>query len=259
MTTDLLIEDRGDKRVIWLNRPESLNSLRMRTLEELDGALTEFSRNKNTRALLLTGSGQRAFSAGGDIREMEKMGVPEARRFAQLAHRIIRKIEMTGKPVVSAVNGLALGAGCDLAFTCDICTASEGARFGMPSIGVGVITPFGGTSRLMQRVGMLAAKQLLYTGDSVDARQAMAMGLVKQVFGAADLLDGSIDVAEKVLHKAPIAFAMSKRLLAKNAAAMSPGADALEIEYYARCFRTRDQKEGARAFMEKREPRFKGE
>jgi enoyl-CoA hydratase len=258
-TSDVLLEDREEIRLIWLNRPESLNSLRAKTLEEVDDALAEFAWDKSTKALIITGKGEKAFSAGGDIKEMEKMSVAQARRFARLAHSVLRRIEGTGKPVISAVNGLALGAGCDLALACDLCVASENARLGMPSLAVGVITPFGGTSRLMQRVGTSAAKRLMYTGEAMSAHEAMAMGLVDHVYPEVSLIEDSLKFARVVLEKSPTAFAYTKTLMTRNAAAMSRGADALEIEYYARCFKSQDQKEGARAFMEKRKPVFRGE
>jgi enoyl-CoA hydratase len=257
--SDILVETRAELRMVRLNRPEALNSLRKQTLQELHSALLDASRIGEVKAVILTGAGDRAFSAGGDIKEMEKMGVREGRAFALLAHGILDEIEGMDKPVVSAVNGLALGAGCDLATACDLCVASENARFGMPSLKVGVTTPFGGMSRLMWRVGLSRAKQMIYTGDLLDAQGALAAGLVNKVFEDARLLDGAMETAREVAGKAPIAFRLAKRLLQRNANEWMRRADELEVNYYSKCFGTSDQKEGALAFRMKREPNFKGE
>ena len=254
--SDISAEDQEGVRVVRLNRPESLNSLRRKTVEELEEALAAFARSPGLRALVLTGAGERAFSAGGDIKEMERMGYREARAFASLAHRVVGLIEGTPKPVVSAVNGLALGAGCDLAMACDLCVASEGAKFGVPSLRVGVITPFGGMSRLALKVGLSQAKSLIYTRRLVGAQEAKSLGFVDSVFPDRGLLHGALATVQTVLDGAPAAFAEGKRLLLENF--RSREADAREIERYARCFKTEDQKEGAVAFRMKRKPVFRG-
>lgn len=255
--SDISVEDRAGVRVASLNRPESMNSLRFRTIEEREDLLSTFSHSSRQRALIITGNGDVAFCAGGDIKEMQKMGAKEARSFAVLAHKVVKRIETTGKPILSAVNGLALGAGCDLALTCDLCLASENAKFGMPSLNVGVISPFGGMSRLMESVGISRAKVLVYTGSLIGAQEALSVGIVHGVLRATDLMQGSIELARRVLEKAPTAFALSKLLFEQNA--RPSRADALEIAYYARCFKTKDQKEGATAFSMKRKPVFTGE
>ncbi|MDE1854027.1 MAG: enoyl-CoA hydratase/isomerase family protein [Thaumarchaeota archaeon] len=255
--TDVVVEDADEITVVKLNRPDSLNSLRTRTVIELDDALAGFAGTSRSRAMIITGMGDKAFCAGGDIKEMEKMKPADARSFARSAHRALSKIEATGKPIIAAVNGLALGAGCDLALACDMCTASESARFGMPSLRVGVVTPFGGMSRLKERVGLSRARYLIYTGDLVDAQGAIATGMAQGIFPNEDLLRRTMEVARSILDKAPIAFALSKKLLTDTSPARRK-ADALEIAYYVDCFRTKDQREAAEAFRMKRKPVFTG-
>jgi enoyl-CoA hydratase len=257
MYSDILVDDQQEIRVVRLNRPEARNSISRGMAEELLDALAEFGDDSKLRGLVLTGAGDVAFCAGGDIKEMEKMDYRKARSFAVLAHRVVNSIEGTGKPVVSAVNGLALGAGCDLALACDLCLASENAKFGVPSLRVGVINPFGGMSRLVARVGVSKAKSMIFTGALVGAAEARSIGLVHSVLPAPGLVQGAISQTQAVIQeRSPVAFALAKKLLVQNST--SRGADAREIEYYARCFRTSDQKEGARAFREKRDPVFEG-
>lgn len=240
-----------------MNRPDSKNAIGRKMAEELLDAVVDFGDRPDLRALVLTGAGDTAFCAGGDIKEMESMDYKAARAFAVQAHEVVNAIEVTGKPIVSAVNGMALGAGCDLALACDLCTASQNARFGMPSLRVGVITPFGGMSRLIDRVGVSKAKSMIFTGTIIDATEAKNLGLAYSVLPAPDLLDGTIRQVRDILKHSPAAFALAKKLLVDNST--SRDADEHEIELYAQCFRTKDQKEGARAFREKREPVFTGE
>jgi enoyl-CoA hydratase len=240
-----------------MNRPEAKNAIGHQMAEEMLDAITDFGKNQSLKALVLTGSGGNAFCAGGDIKEMETMDYRGGRAFAVLAHKVVDAIEGTGKPIVSAVNGLALGAGCDLALATDLCMASQNARFGMPSLRVGVITPFGGMSRLIDRVGVSKAKSMIFTGTIIDASEAKTLGLVHSILPVPDLLDGTVREVREILKHAPAAFALGKKLLVANSS--SREADEQEIELYASCFKTKDQKEGARAFREKREPVFTGE
>lgn len=253
----IVVEDREDIRVVRMNRPEAKNSIDLRMAKGLLDAVSDFAAKPGLRALILTGAGDAVFSAGGDIKQMEKMDYDAARDFAVLAHKVVDAIEGTGKPIVSAVNGLALGAGCDLAFACDLCVASPNARFGVPSLRVGVITPFGGMSRLMGRVGTSKAKSMLFTGSIIDAAEAKALGVVHSVIPAADLIQGTTRMVREILKDSPSAFRLGKKLIVANST--SKAADEQEIELYAQCFKTRDQKEGARAFREKRAPNFVGE
>ena len=256
MYSDIIVEDQRDIRIITMNRPKARNSIGSGMATELLGAITGFSGDPGLRGMILTGTGDVAFCAGGDIKEMEVMDYRTAREFAVLAHKVLGAVEGTGKPIVAAVNGLALGAGCDLALACDICVASETAKFGMPSLRVGVVTPFGGMSRLIERVGVSKAKTMIFTGMVVSAAEAKGLGLVHSVYPPSSLLQGAIGEARQILKRSSAAFALGKRLLVENST--SKARDLREIETYARCFRTKDQKEGARAFREKRDPVFTG-
>ncbi|MDG6983075.1 MAG: enoyl-CoA hydratase/isomerase family protein [Nitrososphaerota archaeon] len=254
--SDIIEEDRDGIRIVKMNRPEAKNAIGGKMAAELLDAITTFARKPDLKALVLTGAGDAAFCAGGDIKEMEAMDYRAAREFAVAAHKLVDAIEGTGKPVVSAVNGLALGAGCDLALACDLCFASQSARFGLPSLRVGVITPFGGMSRLIDRVGVSKAKSMIFTGTIIGAEEAKAIGIAYSVLPASDFLQGTVRQVHEILKRTPAAFALGKKLLVANSTSKS--ADEEEIELYASCFRTSDQKEGALAFRQKRDPNFTG-
>lgn len=254
--SDIIEEDREGIRIVRMNRPEAKNAIGRKMAGELLDTITKFARKPDLKALVLTGTGDTAFCAGGDIKEMEAMDYRAAKEFAVEAHKVVGAIEGTGKPIVSAVNGLALGAGCDLALACDLCLASQSARFGMPSLRVGVITPFGGMSRLVDRVGVSKAKSMVFTGTIIGAEEAKALGIAYSVLPASDLIQGTLRQIHEILKHAPAAFALGKKLLVANSTSKS--ADEEEIELYASCFRTSDQKEGAMAFRQKREPKFTG-
>ena len=256
---DLFVETEGKLQIVKLNRPEVLNALREKTFVELGAVLNKFAGGTQTRALIITGVGDRAFSAGGDIKEMEKMTSKEAAMFARLVHSVLEKIENLQKPVLAAVNGLALGAGCDLAIACDLCVASERAVFGEPPPGIGILTPFGGTQRLPRIIGLKRAKYLFFTGETLDANIAFQIGLVNKVVKHEDLLDETKNLAHKILTRAPIAVGFSKILINSSMSQVLEEGDKLEVDLYAKCFDTYDQKEGMNAFIEKRKPVFRGE
>jgi enoyl-CoA hydratase len=255
---DLIVEKKGKLQIIKLNRPKVLNALRERTFAELEAVLDEVSAHAQTGALIVTGVGDRAFCAGGDIKEMVHMASEEAAAFARLAHGVLEKMENLPKPILAAVNGLALGAGCDLAIACDIVVASEKAVFGEPPPGVGIITPFGGTQRLPRIIGPKRTKYLFFTGNTLDARTAFQMGLVNKVVKHAELLAETENLACKILARAPTALEFSKTLINSSMRQPIEKGDKLEVELYAKCFDTYDQKEGMKAFLEKRKPEFKG-
>lgn len=256
---DLLISKEEDILTITLNRPKVLNSLRSLTLTELSSILSENADDEDVRALIITGQGESAFCAGGDIKEMELMGKKEARAFAELSHDVLNKIENMERPVISAVNGLALGAGCDLATACDICVASEKAKFGMPSAKLGIITPFGGTQRLPRIVGPKFAKYMLLTGETVDAKKALELGLATKIATFDSVLFEARAIAKTIIDNAPIAIGSIKRLtnFALQNKSLEEG-DKLEVILYSECFASDDRKEGMRAFLDKRKPLFKG-
>jgi enoyl-CoA hydratase len=256
---DLVVSSDGDVLTVVLNRPKVLNSFRSNTLKELECILDESAQNSKVRAMIITGAGDIAFSAGGDIKEMESMGENEARAFAELSHRVLNKIENLEKPVIAAVNGFAFGAGCDLASICDICVASDKAQFGMPSTRLGIITPFGGTQRLPRIVGPKFAKYMLLTGEPIDARTALEVGIATKVVPHDSVLFESKRIALKILDQAPFAIRSVKRLVnfTMENKSLKEG-DQFEIDLYSKCFATEDKVEGMRAFLEKRKPVFKG-
>jgi enoyl-CoA hydratase len=256
---DLLVASEGPIDVVRLNRPAVLNALRAQTFRELESVLDAFAGDPQKRVLIITGAGDRAFSAGGDIKEMRQMTGREATAFARLAHRVLAKIESTPKPVLAAINGLALGAGCDLAIVCDVGVASERAVFGEPPAAIGLVTPFGGTQRLPRIIGPKRAKYLFFTGETLDAHQALQIGLVNRVVAHTDLVEEALNVARTICTRAPIAVGFSKILVNASLSRLLDDGDALEVKLYAKCFDTADQKEGMQAFLEKRKPVFKGE
>lgn len=256
---DLLVETKDKLQIVKLNRPEVLNALREKTFVELGAVLDKFASDTQTRVLIITGVGDRAFSAGGDIKEMEQMTSKEATMFARLAHSLLEKMESLQKPILAAVNGLALGAGCDLAIACDLCVASERAVFGEPPPGIGILTPFGGTQRLPRIIGPKRAKYLFFTGETLDANSAFQIGLVNKVVKHEHLLEETKNLARKIFTRAPIAVGFSKTLINSSMSRVLQEGDKLEVDLYAKCFNTYDQKEGMRAFIEKRKPVFRGE
>ncbi len=254
---DLLVGREGGLVVVTLNRPAVLNALRRQTLAELGQVLSEFGERDLDRALIITGSGT-AFCAGGDVKAMAKMTSREAAEFAEEAHQVLRKMEGVPKPIIAAVNGAALGAGSDLAISCDIVIASEKASFGDPSARMGIITPFGGTSRLPNVVGPLRAKYLFMTADAISAEEAHQIGMANRVVKPDRLLDEAKSVAAKVLRLAPIATGYNKLLVNSTFSLLEGDVGKKEVELYARCFDTEDRTEGMRAFIEKRKPVFAG-
>jgi enoyl-CoA hydratase len=256
---DLIVEKDDKLQIVKLNRPHVLNALREKTFVELEAVLNEIVADAQAKVLIITGVGNRAFSAGGDIKEMLHMTSKEAAAFARLAHRILEKMENLPKPILAAVNGLALGAGCDLAVACDLIVASEKAVFGEPPPAVGIITPFGGTQRLPRIIGPKNTKYLFFTGETLNANMAFQMGLVNKIVKHERLLAETKNLACKILDRAPTALRFSKILINSSTRRSLENGDKLEVELYAKCFDTYDQKEGMKAFIEKRKPVFEGE
>jgi len=255
---DLIVEREDRQLLIKINRPEVLNALRKDTFLELEQALKEFSDAEEYWAMIITGEGDRAFSAGGDIKALAKMDGSDAASFAAMTHRILDRLESVPKPIIAAVNGLALGAGCDLAIACDMVIASEKARFGEPPAGLGITTPFGGTQRLPRIVGPKKAKQLFFTGETIDAGEAYKFGLVNKVVKHEELLSETGKLVDRILERAPIAVGYFKQLVNFSSYGRLDEGDKLEQELFARCFETDDKVEGMTAFLEKRKPVFRG-
>jgi enoyl-CoA hydratase len=209
------------------------------------------------RVVILTGSGERAFVAGADVVEMQPQSSVEIHGFLAKARKASDRIYTLSKPVIAAINGFALGGGCELAMCCDLRVASESARFGQPEISLGVIPGAGGTQRLTRLVGMTRAKELMYTGDLIDAKTALAMGLVNKVVPPESLMTEAKALAQKLLSKSSVALSLLKKAINSGAdMSLSCGVD-FESECFAGCFATEDQKEGMKAFLEKRKAEFK--
>jgi enoyl-CoA hydratase len=255
---DLIVETDDRTLIIKINRPKVLNALRKDTFLEIEQVLEDFESKEIYGVMIITGEGERAFSAGGDIKALAEMNSSDAYNFSETTHRILDKIESLPKPIIAAVNGLALGAGCDLTIACDLVIASEKARFGEPPAGLGITTPFGGTQRLPRIVGPKKAKQLFFTGEIIDAQEAHRVGLVNKIVKHENLLPETKKFAEKILELAPIAIGYFKQLVNYSTYGNISEGDKMEQELFARSFDTEDKKEGMTAFLEKRKPTFKG-
>jgi len=244
--------------IATLNRPKSLNALNARTLGELSELLDQVEADAAVRALVLTGAGDKAFVAGADIAEMSSLSPLEARRFAEAGQRTLERLEALPIVTIAAVNGFALGGGCELAMACDLVYAAEKARFGQPEVNLGILPGFGGTQRLQRRVGPQRALEMILTGDMADAATAKAWGLALEVLPADQLLPHAVAQARKVTAKAPAAVAAVKRILRATAQPQLPAGQALEAEAFGLLFGTGDGREGLRAFVEKRPAAFQG-
>jgi enoyl-CoA hydratase len=244
--------------VVTIDRPDALNALDRATLSELRDRLRELATDTAARVLVLTGAGDRAFAAGADIKEMADMSVLEAHAWGALGHECGRLLESMPKPTLAAVNGFALGGGCELALACDIRYASEHAKFGQPEINLAVIPGWGGTQRLARAIGPALAKDLILTGRTIDAAEALRTGLVSAVYPAGQLLDRVLETAGELARKSPLALSAAKD--AANRALQGDLGAGLSYEaiLFAALFASDDQQEGMRAFIEKREPDFTG-
>ena len=241
---------------ITFTRANALNALNAETLNDLDAALTAAT-EAGARALLLTGSGK-AFVAGADIAAMQRMTADEARAFGERGNRLFRRLELLPIPVVAAVNGFALGGGCELAMACDFIYASDRAKFGQPEVNLGLIAGFGGTQRLPRRVGYGVAAELLLTGRLIDAAEALRIGLVNRVVAGDELLPAATATLGEILAKGPIAVRETKRLVQlTREQPLGAGLEG-EIDTFGDIFRTTDRLEGLTAFVEKRTPKFTG-
>jgi enoyl-CoA hydratase len=249
-------ERRGAVAVLTLDRPKALNALDRATLRAIRDAVEGVRNDDSARALVLTGEG-RAFAAGADIEEMRGFTPAEAEAFSRLGHDSFAALEELPIPTIAAVNGYALGGGCELACACDWIYASEKARFGQPEVNLGIIPGFGGTSRLARRIGIGWTKEIVLTGEPIKADLAERIGLVNRVFAPEALLDAAVAAGESIAAKGPLAIAQAKRILQEGQDADPRVAHALEQNAFAFVFSTEDRAEGMAAFLEKRDPVFK--
>jgi len=257
MTSFVEITEDGLVSTLTLNRPDKLNALSTEVLGELRSAIATIGANEELRAAIITGAGK-AFAAGADIAAMAKMNEWQGRDFGALGHSVFASIEKLRFPVIAAVNGFALGGGCELALACDFIYASSKAKFGQPEVGLGVIPGFGGTQRLPRRVGPAMARELIYTGRMIGADEALRIGLANAVFAPEELLASAQKAAAHIASQGPNAVATAKRLIARGIEKPLLDANALEQDAFAACFGTEDQAEGMTAFLEKRDAVFKG-
>lgn len=262
MSFETLRVDTSDEVVtVTVNRPDKLNALNRKVLGELLTLVGELSApppDSRVRALVLTGAGDRAFVAGADIAEMSGLGPAEAHAFSLLGHELGRRLEEAPFAVIAAVNGFALGGGCELALCADFIYASERAKFGQPEIGLGLIPGFGGTQRLARRVGLARAKELVLGGAPIDAAEALRIGLVNRVLAPDELMAKTLETAAAIAQKPPLALAAAKRVMARGTEIELGAANELEAAAFANLFSTADAREGLSAFVEKRAPKFEG-
>lgn len=248
----------GGVGTLTINRPASLNALNGATLQAITQQLAAVAADASVRCLIITGAGEKAFVAGADISEMVDMDEARGRAFAQSGQRAFAALEALSIPTIAAVNGFALGGGCELALACDFMYASTKAKFGQPEIKLGVIPGFGGTQRLLRRVGNAMAREITYTGKMIDAQEALRIGLVNAVYEPAELLGKALEAANTIAALAPVAMAEAKRVLLDGEDTALTAAITSEADAFGRCFKTSDQTEGMRAFLEKRPAKFTG-
>jgi len=248
------VEKKKEIGIIMLNRPAALNILEIKTLQELGDSLSELEKDDQVRAIIITGGEN--FCAGANIKKMKEINPKEAETLSRLGHEVFNQVETMGKPVIAAVAGYALGGGCELALACDIRIAGESAKFGQPEVNLGLIPGFGGTQRLSRLVGIGKAKEMIFTGEILSAKEAESIGLVNRVVKDDELMTKAEEMAQVIAQKAPVAVKLSKSLINKNQE-ITKGLEK-EIAFFAQCFTTQDRLEGINAFLEKRKPKFKG-
>ena len=247
-----------DSGIATINRPKAMNALNEKTLLELQDIFVSVAEDVAVKVVILTGSGEKAFVAGADIAAMQPLSALEARQFAKLGHRVMSAIERCPKPVIAAVNGFALGGGCELALGCDIRIVAENARFGQPEVNLGVIPGFGGTQRLARLIGKGRALELILTGEMIDAAEAYRIGLANKVVPLDQLLDTTKKMASAIISKGSYAVQLAKEAVHNGLELDLDRANQYEAELFGLCFATADQKEGMQAFLEKRQAEFKG-
>ena len=256
---NILLERNGTVTVLTVNRPQALNALNQATIMELGQAIDEIAQDIASRAVVITGAGEKAFVAGADISEINTIqSSMSGMRTSQSLHDVFDKIAAMPKIVIAAINGYALGGGLELALGCDIRLASEKAQLGLPEVNLGLIPGWGGSLRLQQIVGTSMAKYLVMTGERIAVEEALRLGLVEKVYPAAELMDKALELARTIGSNAPLATSSVKRLL--NAAAEMNYRSAVELEksLFGHLTATEDCKEGTAAFLEKRQPEWKG-
>lgn len=253
---NLLMEKNEGICTIKINAPQSLNALNAKVLKDLDDAFDYVLSDEEISVVILTGEGK-AFVAGADIAYMNGLNVEQAKKFSEDGARIFRKIETLNKTVIAAVNGFALGGGCELAMACDIRIASEKAKFGQPEVGLGITPGFSGTQRLPRLVGLGRAKEIILTGNHIDAQEAYRIGLVNKVTDKESLMEEANSIAKKIVSNSGSAVRYAKEAMNRGIETDFETGMTIEANLFGLCFAHEDQKEGMSAFLEKRKPNFK--
>ena len=253
---NLLMDVKEEIAVVTINRPKSLNALNSETLAELNETFKEIENRKDIKVVILTGSGEKSFVAGADISEMVNATAAEGRKMGMLAFEAFKRLEDMPQVTIAAVNGYALGGGCEISMACDIRVAAENARFGQPEVGLGILPGFGGTQRLPRLVGKGRAKELIFTTDMIDANEAYRIGLANKVVPQAELMDVCTKMAKKMISKGSFGITLAKQAI--NVGLDTDIASGLQLEanLFGLAFATDDKKEGMSAFLEKREAKL---
>ena len=247
----VVYETEGAVGILTITRPEALNALNSAVLDDLSAALDAVDLNE-IRCLILTGAGDKSFVAGADIGEMYECSIAEGQAFARKGNDLFLRLESFPIPVIAAINGFALGGGCEISMSCDFRLCSENAMFGQPEVGLGITPGFGGTQRLARLVGPAVAKELIYVANTIKADEAYRIGLVNHVYPAEELMPAAKKLAGKIAANAPIAVRQCKKAINEGLQVDINGGVDLEVKYFGECFETHDQKEGMGAFLEKR-------
>jgi enoyl-CoA hydratase len=255
---NLILEKENYIAILYINRPKAMNALNAETLYEMEAAVKDVKADPNIKVMIVTGAGDKSFVAGADITFMLPLSPSEGRFFSDVGERVMRQFELLEKPVIAAVNGFALGGGCELAMSCDIRLASETAIFAQPEVGLGVIPGFGGTQRLPRLIGEGRAKELTFTADVINAQEAYRIGLVNHVYPREQLMDEAKKLARRIATKAPLAVGYAKFAINKGLQVDIDTAMSIESDMFGMCCATADKFEGMGAFIEKRKPQFLG-
>jgi enoyl-CoA hydratase len=252
---NIIIESEGKLGILKINRPDVLNAVNVATILEIEQAMHHFNDDDNIYVVIITGQGK-SFVSGSDIARLIEMDGLKAREYSRIGQRVLSYIENMEKPVIAAVNGYALGSGCELAMACDIRVVSEKAKFGQPEVKLGIIPGHAGTQRLARLVGMGKAKELIFTGDLIDAQEALRIGLVNKVVPLDKFMDDVKSIANKIAEMGPIAVRIAKTVINRGIDTNLTTASSYEMEAFSILFSTDEAKEGMKAFLEKRKPKW---
>lgn len=249
---NVILEKEGHLAIVTINRPKALNALNSATLNDLDTVLKDLENDTNVYAVILTGAGEKSFVAGADIAEMKDLNEAQGKEFGELGNKVFLRLENLNKPVIAAIQGFALGGGCEIAMACDIRIASETALFGQPETGLGITPGFGGTQRLTRIVGLGKAKELIYTAKNIKAEEAYRIGLVNKIVPLEELMNEAKKMALNIIKNAPVAVRLCKDAINRGIQVGIDEAVMIEAEDFGKCFATEDQSEGMTAFLERR-------